>query len=256
MQGGVSGGQLSYGNGNSQPSLLQRDDEPQSTFFQPTGEGHTKVHVYNTNRKPFNSFLETSNICQQNGMESQTRAALACHERQSTWTLLISELLLASCSQQQPAPDVCMPRADDGAPKANVLAYSKGYVELQGAVLRVIPHVQNLETCARHCDTESACTHWRRCAGALPSHPPPSDSSCCIAGDLSVKTLAAQRAARLVLTLATPCCKARGFEGTELEDQRHVFCHFSIGNLMVTIKREHADAQAASAEPGCRSASS
>ena len=71
-----------------------------------------------------------------------------------------------------------MPHADDGAPKANVLAYSKGYVELQGAVLRVIPHVQNLETCARHCDTEATCTHWRRCAGALSIRLSPCDNSC------------------------------------------------------------------------------
>ena len=56
--------------------------------------------------------------------------------------------------------------ADDGSPKANVLAYGGGYVQLEGATLRVIPHVQNLETCARHCDMDSQCTHWRRCAGA------------------------------------------------------------------------------------------
>lgn len=56
--------------------------------------------------------------------------------------------------------------ADDGSPKANVLAYGSGYVQLEGTTLRVIPHVQNLETCARHCDMDSQCTHWRRCAGA------------------------------------------------------------------------------------------
>ena len=92
--------------------------------------------------------------------------------------LHVFALRVASCSQLKPAPDAWMAHADDGAPKANVLAYSKGYVELQGAVLRVIPHVQNLETCARHCDTEATCTHWRRCAGALPTHPSPCDSSC------------------------------------------------------------------------------
>lgn len=48
-----------------------------------------------------------------------------------------------------------------------MLAYGKGYVALQGQTLRVIPHVQNLETCARHCDMDSQCTHWRRCAGVL-----------------------------------------------------------------------------------------
>ena len=47
-----------------------------------------------------------------------------------------------------------------------MLAYGTGYVQLQGTTLRVIPHVQNLETCARHCDMDSQCTHWRRCAGA------------------------------------------------------------------------------------------
>ncbi len=52
-----------------------------------------------------------------------------------------------------------------------MLAYGKGYVQLEGKTLRVIPHVQNLETCARHCDMDSQCTHWRRCAGvrALPA---------------------------------------------------------------------------------------
>ena len=54
---------------------------------------------------------------------------------------------------------------EDDAPKANVLAYGKGYVELQGTPLRVIPHVMNLEACARHCDADEQCTHWRRCAG-------------------------------------------------------------------------------------------
>ena len=47
-----------------------------------------------------------------------------------------------------------------------MLAYGSGYVQLEGTTLRVIPHVQNLETCARHCDMDSQCTHWRRCAGA------------------------------------------------------------------------------------------
>ena len=47
-----------------------------------------------------------------------------------------------------------------------MLAYGTGYVQLEGKALRVIPHVQNLETCARHCDMDSQCTHWRRCAGA------------------------------------------------------------------------------------------
>ena len=88
-----------------------------------------------------------------------------------------------------------MPRADDGAPKANVLAYSKGYVELQGAVLRVIPHVQNLETCARHCDTEATCTHWRRCAGVLSFHPSPHMTAIVAPSDACQSTLAAQRAA-------------------------------------------------------------
>lgn len=55
--------------------------------------------------------------------------------------------------------------AADNTPKANVLAYGKGYVELKGQTIRVIPHVMNLESCARHCDVDAACTHWRRCAG-------------------------------------------------------------------------------------------
>ena len=64
-----------------------------------------------------------------------------------------------------------------------MLAYGKGYVQLEGKTLRVIPHVQNLETCARHCDMDSQCTHWRRCAGA-PALPPllpqePLPGSCC-----------------------------------------------------------------------------
>ncbi|CAL8464871.1 g4406 [Coccomyxa elongata] len=53
----------------------------------------------------------------------------------------------------------------DDTPKINVLAYGQGYVELKGNVVQVIPHVPNLETCAKHCEMESACTHWRRCAG-------------------------------------------------------------------------------------------
>ncbi len=63
--------------------------------------------------------------------------------------------------------DGCMCCADD-TPKINVLAYGQGYVELKGNVVQVIPHVPNLETCAKHCEMESACTHWRRCAGVLP----------------------------------------------------------------------------------------
>ncbi len=87
---------------------------------------------------------------------------------------VLSSLLIKVC----PAQSVSISRkmegadvfsicaADNGAPKANVLAYGSGYVQLQGETLRVIPHVQNLETCARHCDMDSQCTHWRRCAGA------------------------------------------------------------------------------------------
>ena len=117
-----------------------------------------------------------------------------------------------------------MPDADDGAPKANVLAFSKGYVELQGAVLRVIPHVQNLETCARHCDTEAACTHWRRCAGALLTFCPP--MTACVAQLKTCQSaLAAQCAAR-VADLATPCCKAHHFKRPALEDGRQRDLHY------------------------------
>lgn len=63
--------------------------------------------------------------------------------------------------------DICVCHADD-TPKINVLAFGQGYVELKGNVIRVIPHVQNLETCAKHCEMDSACTHWRRCAGVPP----------------------------------------------------------------------------------------
>lgn len=60
---------------------------------------------------------------------------------------------------------LCVCAVDD-TPKINVLAYGQGYVELKGNVIRVIPHVQNLETCAKHCEMDSSCTHWRRCAGS------------------------------------------------------------------------------------------
>ncbi len=68
----------------------------------------------------------------------------------------------------------------DNTPRANVLAYGKGYVELKGQTVRVIPHVMNLESCARHCEVDEECTHWRRCAGVcapdlsmpLSQHPP------------------------------------------------------------------------------------
>ena len=102
-------------------------------------------------------------------------------------------------------PDNGVTRADDSAPKANVLAYSKGYVELQGSVIRVIPHVQNLETCARHCDMESTWTQWRRCAGAPPTH----SSPVTIALDLCQSTLAMQPAG-CVADIYNFDCMARG----------------------------------------------
>ncbi len=150
--------QSSFSDSANRPSLLQQqDDEPQSSYFHPQGQSCAQSGSLSAHR-----LLPGRHS---NGATSQK--ASGRHDSSSTVCTGQVPGLLAPSDADKPV--VCL--AEDAAPKANVLAYGKGYVQLEGTTLRVIPHVQNLETCARHCDMDSQCTHWRRCAGA-PALPP------------------------------------------------------------------------------------
>ena len=139
-------------------SLLQTDDGATSGFFQPVGAHPMPVPASPACRSENQACMRCQHAviacmaplhwlaCMQEGPR------LAASDTAGAWLLVLSGCMHAACF------------ADD-SPKANVLAYGKGYVELKGQTVRVIPHVLNLETCARHCDADVLCTHWRRCAG-------------------------------------------------------------------------------------------